>query len=490
MPVRTVPLAAAPVAVLILAFTGALAALAGGFWDDSWHTERGRDTFFVAPHIAIYAGITLVGASLAAWTLRAWRRGGVAAAASHPPLRLAALGVVLTLASALIDNAWHQAFGRDAVIWSPPHMLGIAGTMALAVALLAELVDRRQRWAPAAAALAGGAVVAAAAFTTVEYDTDVPQFATVWFLPALSAAAAVGLGLVRAASGRRWAATEAAAIHFGFMLLVSAFLATQGFALPALPLLVGAAIVLDVATRRSWPAPVTAVPFVLALVAAHLPVRNLLTEGVRFEATDLLLGAPLGWVAVTLVLAAAGLRLPAVRVRPVALTLAVTALLLVPAVPDRALGHDPGQGPDAGALAVALVADGPTISATVDLRGGRCDELAPLHVTARRGGMEVRGPLVVRGCRATGTLRVRERGRWFVYVELRRRAGPVEAWLPIVVDGTPRRVADARRFAYVPQREEGASAKVAGGVALYAVMVGLVGLCFREVRRVTATRAA
>jgi hypothetical protein len=43
----------------------------------------------------------------------------------------------VTLAALPIDAAWHAAFGRDAVLWSPPHMLAIFGSLALLVGFLA-----------------------------------------------------------------------------------------------------------------------------------------------------------------------------------------------------------------------------------------------------------------------------------------------------------------------------------------------------------------
>ena len=155
---------AAPPWVFVLAIGGALSALAGGYWDDAWHTERGRDAFFIAPHVAIYAGIAAVGGALAAWAMLVARRRGLSAVWSHKPLVLALVGVAATLVSAPIDNAWHIAFGRDAVIWSPPHMLGIVGTMTLAAARLTEVAGRAEAWARPATVLAGALLLASAGF--------------------------------------------------------------------------------------------------------------------------------------------------------------------------------------------------------------------------------------------------------------------------------------------------------------------------------------
>ena len=206
----TTATARAPLVLVLVAYAGAASALIGGYWDDAWHTERGRDDFFIAPHIAIYAGIALAGASLTLWALLVARRQGPRAVWAHKPLVLALLSVSVTLASGPIDNLWHLAFGRDAVIWSPPHMLGIAGTLALAASLLVELASRPERWAIPLSVVAGALVIAPAAFSTVEYDTDVPQFSELWYLPVLGFAAAIAFAMVRLASPLRWAATLSA----------------------------------------------------------------------------------------------------------------------------------------------------------------------------------------------------------------------------------------------------------------------------------------
>jgi hypothetical protein len=197
----------APLAVVLVALAGGTAALAGGYWDDAWHTERGRDEFLIAPHVAIYLGVALAGGALTVWAVRAAGREGLSAVWRHRPLALALVSVAVTLASGPIDNAWHIAFGRDAVLWSPPHMLGIAGTLGLAAALVAELGRRPERWAQPLAFAAGALLVASAAFPTAEYETDVPQFGEVFYLPALAFGTSVALTLVRTAFEARWAAT-------------------------------------------------------------------------------------------------------------------------------------------------------------------------------------------------------------------------------------------------------------------------------------------
>ncbi len=460
-----------PVWLVTVALTGATAALAGGFWDDSWHTERGRDTFFVPPHIAIYAGLTAVGAGLSLWLFQVARRAGARAVLGNRIMLLATGSVAVTLASAPIDNAWHVAFARDAVAWSPPHMLGLVGSLGLGAALMAMLSDRR-----VLGPVAGALVLAAATFAVFEYDTDVPQFDAVWYLPVLALGAAIAAALVHLTSPRPWAAGAAAAAHLAFLGGVSLFLLAVGFPPPSLPLLIFPAVALDFARRRRWGVATRAALFVGVLYAVYVPARNLLGDGVSIDAGDVALGIPLALVAVAGVFAAADpprrrTRMPS----PAVAAVGICTLVLLVAAP-AAFAHDPGQGESTGAMRLEVTArdDAGRLSGTwlaPDCRqqpdGG--------EVVARRAGQEVRAPLRLHGCSFEGSVALASRGRWFIYVELRDGSRRVESWLPVHNTAEGERIAEAARYAY-EARKPGSSSLlkyVAGGL-LYAAMGGLL----------------
>ena len=473
----------APLPLLALAFAGAMSALAGGYWDDAWHTERGRDEFFIAPHIAIYAGIAVAGAALSGWALLAMRRDGARAVWQHRPLALALVSVTATLLSGPIDNAWHEAFGRDAVIWSPPHMLGIAGTLGLGAAILTELAGRREPWARPLTVVAGALVLASAGFATVEYDTDVPQFDEAFYLPVLGLSGGLGLLLVRAAADARWAATAAAVVHMAFIGLVAAFLSLVDFPPPALPLLVPAAAVVDLARARGWSPAVAGTLFAAALHAAYVPVRNWVGEGVFLDAADVAVGGALTVVAATLVfwlaaVARDGRRalLPGPAAGVVAAVLSVA--IATGAAAETARAHDPGQGEEAGTLALRVSADGSRVALDARLPSSVCGPTIPVAVLARRAGRTVRGTLAKSGCRLDGALAVPDRGRWFVYAEMRRDGRRLESWLPIsVTDGRTAHF-EAARYAYRPAERSSSLVKVLGGILLYAAMAALVVTTF------------
>jgi hypothetical protein len=108
-------------------------------WDIEWHVRTGRDSFWIPPHVMTYSGVTLAVllsfGVLACDTLRA-RRGAAPAGAirvlgvtSTRGFHLAAWGMALTVLAAPIDDLWHRLFGLDVTLWSPPHMLGLFGSL-------------------------------------------------------------------------------------------------------------------------------------------------------------------------------------------------------------------------------------------------------------------------------------------------------------------------------------------------------------------------
>jgi len=168
----------------VIAFWGLLLAkLAGGWgvqWDIRWHLVIGRDSFWIAPHLLTYAGVVLVAAlSLGILAAETWREragrpvpGGVRVfgLTGTPGFHLAWWGIALTILAAPVDDLWHRLFGLDVTLWSPPHLLGLAGAQVNSVACLLIALEL---WPPAAAvrrvALVGaGALLLGAFYITVD----------------------------------------------------------------------------------------------------------------------------------------------------------------------------------------------------------------------------------------------------------------------------------------------------------------------------------
>jgi hypothetical protein len=155
------------------------AKLLGGWgvpWDIRWHLLVGRDSFWIPPHVMTYAGVTLTVllafGVLVTETIQD-RRGvpapgriRIAGLVGTRGFHLAGWGVALTVLAAPVDDLWHRLFGIDVTLWSPPHLLGMAGAQlnTLGCLLIAvELWPARSR--SRRAALLAGATLMLGAFS-------------------------------------------------------------------------------------------------------------------------------------------------------------------------------------------------------------------------------------------------------------------------------------------------------------------------------------
>jgi len=133
---------------------GVVCGMIGGLWDISWHMSIGRDTFWTPAHIMIQMTGVLVGIACAYMILTATfgsdartQDASVKIWGFRGPLGafIAVWGCVAMLTSAPFDNWWHNAYGLDVKIVSPPHTLLSLGSLAIkigAMALMAGLVSR------------------------------------------------------------------------------------------------------------------------------------------------------------------------------------------------------------------------------------------------------------------------------------------------------------------------------------------------------------
>ena len=321
--------------------------------------------------------------------------------------------------------------------------------------------------------------MAAFTFLVVEYETDVPQFDALGYLPVLAAMSALALAVVRRLSERRWAATEAALAHLGFIAVVSLLLLGLDFEAPMLPLLVLPAVALDLAWTRRAPLGLQVAGYVAALFVVYAPTINWLGNGVELSGTDVLLGLPLSLTVVGVAFAAVfGVKRPRA---PSMAAVVVAGLALGLALPAAALAHDPGQGDDAGKLALTVTSRDRAIVLEAWAPPPLCRTLeGGGQLVARRSGLTERTALRRSGCRFAGRLSVPQRGRWFVYAELPRRGETVEAWLPVKVGEGGQRSEDRGRYAYVADESDSGAIKGVAGVALYSLMLALLARLSRS----------
>lgn len=151
LPVERVETAPWYIWCAVLAITSALI---GAHWDISWHRSIGRDSFWTPAHIAIQMCGVLAGVAFGYLILYTTFSDSapLGSASVHifgfrAPLGafIASWGGIAMLTSAPFDNWWHNAYGLDVKIVSPPHMvlvLGIYGVLLGTVVLLAGHINR------------------------------------------------------------------------------------------------------------------------------------------------------------------------------------------------------------------------------------------------------------------------------------------------------------------------------------------------------------
>src|SRR6476646_5729637 len=139
------------------AYTAVFAAvcvMVGVYWDISWHMTIGRDTFWTPAHLLIQAGGLIAGISSGSVALRNTFAGTPAQQAAsvrfwgfRAPLGawVCVWGCGAMLASAPFDNWWHNAYGLDVQIISPPHMILALGIVAITLGALLPTLARQNQ---------------------------------------------------------------------------------------------------------------------------------------------------------------------------------------------------------------------------------------------------------------------------------------------------------------------------------------------------------
>ena len=432
---------------------GGILAIFATYWDEAWHTDIGRDTFWAPPHLLLYGAIAIVGLSVAGWGIaQLVAARSLRIAVSNRPLLAAGAGALGALVAAPLDGLWHEAYGRDAVLWSPPHMLAVFGAIAMVFGVLAGLPADR----PGLRVGAGVLLLANALTVVFEYETDVPQFSEVFYLPLL---VGVGLGVAAALDKvvpRRGAVTTMVLGYVVVRLGVMAGLAGLGRSLPDVPVaIVGLAL---------WDIPRTSRPKKAAAAVIGMTALELLASASGVASQPL---AAVATVAVPLMIVATTVLIVGTwRAGGVLAAVAVgAALILVPAKPAAA--HDPGQGEPVVSVELTAVVDGRQVIMTAS-PAEHCDDLRPLRIVARRAGEKVSTPLQAdEKCSFSASVTVPATGRWFIYVEFEHDDETLEAWLPVAA-GTRGYQAE-QRVLYVP---------AGGGKAVSAGQVGFGGMIY------------
>jgi hypothetical protein len=200
---------------------GATSIVVGILWDISWHRTIGRDTFWTPAHLAIYLGGVLGGLSCGWLVLKTTfaggpeeRAGGVRCWGFRGPLGawVVIWGAFAMLTSAPFDNWWHDAYGLDVQIISPPHSILAAGMYAVTLGAML-LVLREQNISGAGPApgrkmlaYAAGVLIALIATMVTEYSFPNHQHTGRFYRISCAIYPLILVGMARATK-LRWAAT-------------------------------------------------------------------------------------------------------------------------------------------------------------------------------------------------------------------------------------------------------------------------------------------
>ena len=127
----------------------------GGAWDIQWHVAIGRDSLWIPPHLMVFlafiSGLAIVVVMIAYETGLSIAGQEMAHTSRLGRLRApgAYFGILFGYAAALlagvIDELWHRAFGIDATLWSPPHLLIMLATMIVDFSLMFGLTASARR---------------------------------------------------------------------------------------------------------------------------------------------------------------------------------------------------------------------------------------------------------------------------------------------------------------------------------------------------------
>ena len=218
---------------VILAATTSI--LLGAIWDISWHMTIGRDSLWSAPHVLEQLGAAVAGLVCGVYVLWLTFRAPESARARtvrfwgfQGPLGawLCIWGALAMIASVPFDNWWHNAYGLDVAILSPPHavlMVGVLGIefgailFALAAQNRADERDRK-RYGYAYTFAIGVLIImgSLAVYEIVGYPNSWRGGSFYWITALLFT---FMLAAVARGAQVRWPALTSAAIYMGIMLV-------------------------------------------------------------------------------------------------------------------------------------------------------------------------------------------------------------------------------------------------------------------------------
>jgi hypothetical protein len=222
---------------------GSVSIIVGLIWDVSWHMSIGRDTLLSPPHMAIYLGGA--GSGIASgfkvlkttfWGTKEEKEASVTIWGFKGPLGgwFCILGAIAMLTSAPFDDWWHNTYGLDVKILSPPHVVLLLGMITIQLGAFFIIMPAREQGLslqdPNALkrnkrleymyTLAAGILIGMMAVTLDDYIYVNKQHSSS-FYKAIGIAFPVFMLAVRKASGLKWAATLTALCYMVLVIEIN-----------------------------------------------------------------------------------------------------------------------------------------------------------------------------------------------------------------------------------------------------------------------------
>jgi hypothetical protein len=207
-----------------------LIAVIGFYWDVAWHLDLGRDEGIWTPaHVMIVVGLSgLVFAGGIATIFANIEKvpAGFRLLGIRVPYSAALLAIMGTgaVASFPLDIMWHQAYGLDLTLWSPPHLQLLSGGAFATFACWLMIAEGRRHATPKPHPTRLGRIIhilTLAAMLTgmttfeAEFDFGMSGYQAL-FLPVLMTAASASVLVAARITLGRWSAVK---VTFTYLIL-------------------------------------------------------------------------------------------------------------------------------------------------------------------------------------------------------------------------------------------------------------------------------
>ena len=213
---------------------GSTSVILGVLWDISWHQTIGRDTFWTPAHLAIYLGGVVSGLTCGWLAVRLTFAGTAEERATavrfwgfQAPFGawVCIWGAFAMLTSAPFDDWWHNTYGLDVKILSPPHAILAAGIGAIQIGAMLMVVAWQNRGggrSPRFQQLflySAGLMLLNIATLSTEYIGRWDMHQSLFYQVACGVFPFVLVSAARASSAR-WPATTVAAVYSAITMLM------------------------------------------------------------------------------------------------------------------------------------------------------------------------------------------------------------------------------------------------------------------------------